>query len=90
VVVAFLIAQACDGIFTYIGVASYGSRAEANPLMLWLMNSLGSAAGVAAAKTAAGAFGIALHLVSVHRVVALLAAFYLVVAVLPWIGVLYF
>jgi hypothetical protein len=90
VVIAFLIAQACDGIFTYIGVASYGSHAEANPVMLWLMGALGSAGGVAAAKTAAGAFGIALHLVSVHRVVALLAAFYLVAAVLPWIGVLYF
>jgi hypothetical protein len=90
VVIAFLIAQACDGIFTYIGVATYGPRVEANPLLAWLMAGLGSAAGVAAAKMIAGGFGIALHLGSVHRVLAALAVFYLAVAVLPWVGVLFF
>ena len=90
VVIAFLIAQACDGVFTYVGVATYGPRAEGNPLLAWLMAVLGSGAGLAAAKGAAGAFGIALHLVSVHRVVAALAIFYLAVAVVPWIGVLFF
>ena len=90
VVIAFLIAQACDGVFTYIGVATYGVRAEANPLLAWLMVGLGCGAGVAAAKLAAGVFGIALHLISVHRVVAALAALYFAVAILPWIGVLFF
>jgi hypothetical protein len=90
VVIAFLIAQACDGVLTYVGVATYGMRAEGNPLLGWLMAALGCAAGVAAAKAAAGAFGIALHLVSVHRVVAALAVFYIVVAVVPWVGILFF
>ena len=89
-VIAFLIAQACDGVFTYVGVSTYGMRAEGNPLLAWLMAALGCAAGVAAAKAAAGAFGIGLHLVAVHRVVAALAVFYLVVAVVPWIGLLFF
>ena len=89
-VVAFLIAQACDGVLTYVGVATYGMRAEANPLLAWLMAALGSAAGVAAAKIVAGGFGIALHLVSVHRVLAALAVFYVAVAIVPWIGVLFF
>jgi hypothetical protein len=90
VVVAFLIAQACDGVFTYMGVAIYGTQIEGNPLLGWLIGALGSGMGVASAKAAAGAFGIALHLVAVHRVVAALAVFYLAVAVVPWIGVLFF
>lgn len=90
VVVAFLVAQACDGVLTYIGVATYGAHAEGNPLLGWLMRALGCGAGVAAAKAAAGAFGIALHLIAVHRTVAALAAFYLVAAVVPWVGLLFF
>ena len=90
VVIAFLIAQACDGVFTYVGVATYGARVEGNPLLGWLMAALGCGVGVAAAKAAAGAFGIALHLVAVHRVVAALAAFYLAVAILPWVALLFF
>ena len=46
-------------------------------------------AALAAAKGMAGAFGIVLHLSAVHRVVAVLAVFYLAVAVLPWIAILF-
>jgi arginine exporter protein ArgO len=88
--IAFLLAQACDGVLTYVGVSTYGARIEGNPVLGWLMATVGLGAAVTAAKTAAGAFGIALHLTSVHRVVALLTAFYLAVAVLPWIGILYY
>jgi Domain of unknown function (DUF5658) len=90
VVIAFLIAQACDGVFTYVGVSTYGARVEANPLLTWLIAALGCAGGVAAAKVIAGGFGIALHLIAVHRVLAALAVFYIAIAVLPWIGVLFF
>ena len=90
VVIAFLIAQACDGVLTYIGVATYGARIEGNPLLGWLMGAFGCGVGVTAAKAAAGGLGIALHLVAVHRLVAALAAFYVVAAILPWVGVLYF
>jgi uncharacterized membrane protein len=89
VVVAFLIAQACDGVLTYVGVSTYGMRIEGNPLIGWLMGTMGQGLALAATKATAGAFGIALHLSAVHRVLAALAGFYLIVAILPWIGILF-
>ena len=90
VVVAFLLAQACDGVLTYVGVSTYGLHVEGNPLLGWLMGVMGSGAAVASAKAVASGFGIALHLIAVHRVVAALAALYLAVAVFPWVGILFF
>jgi hypothetical protein len=89
VLVAFLVAQACDGILTYIGVSTYGVGMEGNPLLGWLMNSMGEGLALTAVKGAAGAFGIALHLTSVHRVVAVLTAVYVAAAVVPWVRILY-
>ncbi len=86
----FLIAQASDGVLTYVGVSTYGLRIEANPLIGWLMSIIGQGAALATAKVAAGLFGIALHLSAVHRAVAILAAFYLAVAVLPWVAILFY
>ena len=86
----FLLVQASDGVLTYIGVSSYGQHAEANPLIGWLMASMGEGAALATAKLAAGFFGIALHLSAVHKAVAVLAAFYLAVAVLPWVAILFY
>src|SRR4029453_15070622 len=88
VVIAFLIAQACDGVLTYVGVSVYGPAMEGNPIIGWLMGTLGHGVGLTAAKGVAGGFGILLHLGSVHRVLAVLAAFYFVVAVVPWITIL--
>jgi uncharacterized membrane protein len=88
-VIIFLIAQACDGVLTYIGVSAYGPSIEGNPIIAWLMGAMGQGLALATTKVAAGAFGIALHLSSVHRVVAALAGFYILVAILPWIGVLF-
>lgn len=85
----FLLAQACDGVLTYVGVTVYGPQIEANPLISWLMASLGSGPGLATAKLTAGGFGIALHLSAVHRTVALLTAFYFAAAVGPWVAILY-
>ncbi len=87
--VVFLLAQACDGVLTYIGVRTFGPGIEANPLVAWLMGTLGNGAGLATAKVTASVFGIMLHLSEVHRTVAILAGFYLVVAIVPWITVLY-
>ena len=89
VVIAFLIAQACDGVFTYVGVSLYGTAMEGNPLLAWLMESMGHGPALATAKGIAGAFGIALHLSAVHRVLAVLVVFYLVVAVVPWMAILF-
>lgn len=86
----FLIAQASDGVLTYVGVSTYGLHIEANPLIGWLMTLLGEGAALATAKVAAVGFGIALHLSSVHRAVAALAILYLAVAVFPWIAILFY
>jgi uncharacterized membrane protein len=88
-VVLFLIAQACDGVLTYIGVSLYGPAIEGNPVVGWLMGTMGQGLALTTTKMAAGAFGIALHLSAVHKVVAALAGFYVIVAILPWIGILF-
>jgi uncharacterized membrane protein len=88
--VVFLLAQASDGVLTYIGVSTYGLHVEGNPLIGWLMSAMGEGPALATAKLAAGFFGIALHLSSVHRAVALLAAFYVAVAIVPWVAILFY
>jgi uncharacterized membrane protein len=88
--VVFLLAQAFDGVLTYVGVSTYGLHMEGNPFIGWLMSAMGEGAGLATAKLAAGFFGIALHLSAVHRAVAVLAFFYVAVAVLPWLAILFY
>jgi hypothetical protein len=85
----FLLAQAGDGVLTYIGVTIYGPHVEGNPLIAWMMSTMGQGPGLATAKLTAGGFGVALHVSAVHKVVALLAIFYLVVAIIPWLTVLF-
>jgi hypothetical protein len=89
VLVLFLLAQCFDGVFTYVGVVSFGVGIEANPLVATLMTALGHGLGLMAAKAIAIFLGIGLHLRQVHSAVALLAAFYLAVAVVPWVAILF-
>jgi uncharacterized membrane protein len=86
----FLLTQALDGALTYVGVNTFGLKAEGNPVIAWLMGSFGNGAGLAAAKAAAVCFGIALYKSNVHSAVAGLAGFYLVVAIGPWLALLFF
>ena|SRR5581483_163819 len=90
VVIAFLVAQCLDGIFTYVGVTTIGNGIEANPLISALMLRLGHGLALLVAKTIAGGLGIALHLRGVHIAVAVLVLFYVATAVLPWIAILFF
>lgn len=87
--ILFLLAQAADGALTYVGVRHFGLAVEANPLIAWLIASFGEVGALTCAKLVAGGFGIALHLSAVHKVVAGLTLFYVVVAVFPWIAILY-
>ena len=84
VIVLFLLAQAADGVMTYVGVTTMGIHIEANPLLASLMAFVGEGAGVTMAKVLAGGLGISLHLLGVHRVMAVLTAVYVVGAVIPW------
>lgn len=87
-IVVFLLAQCLDGIFTYIGVNTYGLAVEANPLIAALMASVGHGTALVGAKSVAGALGVCLHLREIHAAVAVLAGFYLAVAVVPWVAIL--
>jgi hypothetical protein len=83
-VVGFLLVQVLDGMFTYLGVTIWGLHIEANPLISSAVEYAGLGRAVVGAKLAAMMFGILLHVRRVHSLVALLTAFYLVVAILPW------
>jgi hypothetical protein len=89
VIVAFLVAQVLDGLFTYLGVKTFGPAAEGNPLLFWLMNSVGEGPALAGAKLMAGTFGIALHLTAVHKVIAVLTLVYIGAALVPWATILF-
>jgi len=88
VIVAFLLAQLADGVFTYFGVLLYGHGIEGNPLLAWLMRTLGVGTTLWVAKGVAASLGAVLHLAAVHRVVAALTLLYVVAAILPWAQIL--
>jgi hypothetical protein len=87
VVVVFLATQCLDGVFTYLGVAIWGTGIEANPLISSAMGAVGVFYGVAGAKAIAIGFGMMLHLRRVHNLVAVLTAIYLGAAILPWTAI---
>ena len=87
--VVFLLAQCFDGVFTYVGVMTFGPGIEANPLIAMLMAAFGHGPALVGAKIVAGLLGIALHLRHVHAAVGLLAGFYVTAAILPWMVILF-
>ena len=89
IVIVFLLAQCFDGVFTYVGVVSFGMSIEANPLIATVMHTFGHGVGLTGAKLIAAALGICLHLRQVHSAVAVLAGFYIVVAIVPWVVILF-
>lgn len=89
VLVAFLLAQCLDGVFTYVGVVAFGVGIEANPLIAGLMTHLGRGPGLLSAKIVAALLGISLHLRQVHHAVAALTGFYVAAAIAPWAMILF-
>src|SRR5688572_20516216 len=87
-IVLLLVMQGLDGVFTYVGLSVYGPSIEANPLLGWLMHVFGTGPALAGAKLTAAGLGIILHLVAVHRAVALLTVLYACAAILPWTHIL--
>ena len=84
VLLLFLTAQACDGIFTYIAVDAYGVAAEGNVLLATWMLLVGPTPALIGAKLLATLCGILLYVRGVHRTLALLTLFYAIGAVAPW------
>ena len=87
---AFLVVQALDGFYTYVGVSTYGLDVEANPIVSAFMAYFGEAGGLVGAKAVASMLGICLYFCQVHAVVALLTGFYLTAAIAPWTLLLFF
>jgi hypothetical protein len=90
VVLAFLVAQAGDGVLTYIGTAVFGPTIEGNPLIAGLMAMMGTGPALASVKLLAGSLGIFLHLFGAHRLIAVLTCVYVAAAVAPWTAILWF
>src|SRR5688572_5078587 len=88
ILLLFLAAQSCDGVFTYAAVRRHGLVAEGNMLLATWMALVGPAPALVGAKILAGACGILLYLKGVHKTLALLTAFYAFGAVGPWLIVL--
>ena len=88
VIVIFMCAQLVDGVFTYLGVMSFGVS-EGNPLIAHYMHSLGVGPSLAAAKLLAICCAMVLHLLAFHRMLGVLTLMYLSLAVLPWTFVLF-
>ena len=89
-ITVFLLAQCLDGVFTYLGVMTFGIGVEANPVIATLMIKLGHGLALVGAKGVAGVLGMGLHLRRIHTAVALLAGLYLAAAILPWAALLFF
>jgi len=89
VLVVFLLCQVFDGAFTYMGVMMFGTGIEANPVIAGLMTHFGHGTALMMAKFLAASLGIGLHLRGTHGAVAVLAAFYVTAAVLPWTLILF-
>lgn len=89
-VLAFLSAQACDGVLTYVGLSVFGQHMEGNPLVGALVGAIGAGPALAVAKLTAGSLGCVLHIVGAHRVIAALTLVYVAAAVLPWSALLWF
>jgi hypothetical protein len=83
-VVVFFCVQFLDGVLTYLGIRVWGPSIEGNPIVSSAVAFAGVGAGLAGTKMVAIVFGMVLHLKRVHTLVALLTAFYVAVAILPW------
>jgi hypothetical protein len=88
--VAFVAVQALDGVMSYVGVHTFGSWIEANPLVAWYASTLGPGIAFTAVKLFAVGCGTVLYLMSRHRTVAVLTLVYLAFAIIPWVHVFKF
>ena len=84
VLLLFILTQVADGMFTYLGIKTFGAAIEANPLVAWYVAAYGAGIAVIGAKGFAVACGIALHLREMHRTIGALTIVYVTAALWPW------
>ena len=84
VLLVFILTQVADGLFTYLGIKTFGAAIEANPLVAWYVAVFGAGIAVVGAKGFAVACGIALHMRAMHRTIGALTLVYVTAALWPW------
>ena len=89
ILVVFFLAQLLDGVFTYVGISTFGASIEANPLLAWYIAMFGPAVALIGAKTVAVACAATLHVCARHRTVAVLTFVYLAAAIWPWTQIIW-
>jgi Domain of unknown function (DUF5658) len=88
IIILFLVAQVLDAALTYLGLTI--GLSEGNPLVAYSFRHAGVGPGLTIAKLVAVGCSMALHLLGLHRVLAMLTVMYLSLAILPWTYLLYF
>ena len=86
---AFVVAQALDGMLTYVGITTFGAGAEGNPVVSWYVATFGAGIGLVAVKAVAIACAATLHLNARHAILGVLTLLYVGAAVLPWTSLLW-
>jgi len=86
--IAFVVAQLCDGVLTYIGIHTFGQGIEANPIVSWYIAALGAGVALLAAKSVAIACALLLYRFARYRTLGVLTVMYFAMAVQPWISLL--
>lgn len=86
---AFVAAQAADGVLTYLGMLTFGLTIEGNPVVAWYATTLGPAHALVGAKLLSITCAGFLHMSAMHRAIGLLTIVCLLAAVWPWIALLW-
>jgi uncharacterized membrane protein len=86
--IAFVIAQLCDGVLTYVGVHTFGQSIEANPILSWYIAAFGAGAALIAAKGLAIACALLLYRFARYWTIGALTVMYFAMAVQPWVSLL--
>ena len=84
VLLAFILAQVADGLFTYFGIKMFGAAIEGNPLVAWYVAAFGAGIALIGAKGLAVACGVTLYLRAMHRTIGALTLVYVTAALWPW------
>jgi hypothetical protein len=86
VLLLFIVAQAWDGIFTWVAIDAHGLAAEGNAILASWMSIIGPTPTLLVAKIGAAAGGVLLYRRGVHGILAGLTVLYAVSAIGPWIA----
>lgn len=85
--VLFLVAQALDGVFTYVAVDAVGTHAESNQFLVFWMALIGAGPALVLAKSVAALAGTFVYQRGLHGLLAGLTALYAAAAIGPWLYV---